>query len=157
MVPNQYQLASEQFSEFLTDVRDTAGLTSTHQAYTMTQGVLQAFRRRLDVKDALRFANLLPAVLRAIFIADWDVDEPRRPFADRATMTEEVLALRADHNVSPDSAIDDVATALRRHIDLRHLDRVLAQLPDGAVQFWQGHPPGRESRAPVPIKRLDAV
>jgi uncharacterized protein (DUF2267 family) len=152
MVPNQYQLASQQFSEFLTDVRDTAGLTSTHQAFTMTQGVLQTFRRRLDVKNALLFANVLPAVLRAIFVADWDLEEPTLPFVDRAAMTQEVLALRADHNVSPDTAIDDVATALRRHVDVAQLERVLARLPDGAVEFWRGHAPGSESRAPVPRK-----
>jgi uncharacterized protein (DUF2267 family) len=99
--------------------------------------VLQAFRRRLSVKEALLFAEELPPVLRAIFVSDWDVDEPRRPFEDRATMTKEVQALRGDHNVSPDTAIHDVALALRRNMNEEALDRVLAKLPPGAAEFWR--------------------
>ena len=66
----------------------------------MVQGVLYAFRARLDLKEAVRFAGELPAVLRAIFVADWDTDEPVRPFVDRDTLTAEVRALRVDHNFS---------------------------------------------------------
>ena len=99
--------------------------------------MFQAFRRRLDVKEAIRFANVLPPVLRALFIADWDLDEPRRPFEDRATMTREVQTLRPDHNFAPDSSIASVAAALRRNIDQVELDRVLASLPPGAQAFWQ--------------------
>jgi uncharacterized protein (DUF2267 family) len=56
-VPAEYSRAADHFYEFLVDVRDTAELGSTHQAYTMVQGVLQAFRRRLDIKDAILFAR----------------------------------------------------------------------------------------------------
>jgi uncharacterized protein (DUF2267 family) len=136
-VPSQYQRATDHFYEFLVDARDTANLESTHQAYTMVQGVLQAFRRRLDLKDAILFAGVLPPVLRAIFVADWDTDEPRRPFEDRGVMTGEVKALRADHNFAPETSIRDVAGALRRHIDESALDHVLAKLPEGAIEFWQ--------------------
>lgn len=136
-VPVEYKRASMTFEQFMLDARDISGLTTTHQTYTMVQGVFQAFRRRLDVKEAIRFANVLPPVLRALFVADWDLDEPRRPFADRATMTREVQALRADHNFAPDSSIGSVATALRRNIDEVELDRVLATLPPGARDFWK--------------------
>jgi len=125
------------FEQFMLDARDISGLGTTHQTYTMVQGVFQAFRRRLDVKEAIRFANVLPPVLRALFIADWNLDEPRRPFEDRATMTREVQTLRPDHNFAPDSSIGDVAAALRRNIDQVELDRVLASLPPGALAFWQ--------------------
>ena len=136
-IPAEYQRATEHFYKFLLDVRETSGLGSTHQAYTMAQGVLQAFRRRLDVKDAVLFAGVLPAVLRAVFVADWDIDEPRRPFEDRAVMTKEVQALRAEHNFAPETAIRDVASALRRNVDEAAFDRVLTRLPDGAMRFWQ--------------------
>ena len=76
----------------------------------MVQGVLQVCRRRLDIKDAAFFANVLPPVLRAIFVADWDTDEPWRPFEDRAVMTKEVQALRADHNFAPEENFGDVVT-----------------------------------------------
>lgn len=136
-VPPEYQRATDDFYAFLLDARDTAGLVTTHQTYTMVQGVLQAFRRRLEISDAIRFADVLPPVLRAIFVADWDPEEPKRPFDDLVTMTKEVQALRAEHNFAPDSAIPDVASALRRHVDVRKFDRVLARLPDGAAKFWQ--------------------
>lgn len=137
-VPFEFKRASMAFEQFMLDARDISGLATTHQTYTMVQGVFQAFRRRLDTKQAIRFANVLPPVLRALFIADWDLDEPRRPFADRATMTREVQALRPDHNFAPDSSIGSVATALRRNIDQVALDRILATLPPGARDFWKG-------------------
>ncbi len=136
-MPMEYRQASLDFERFLLDARDVAGLQSTNQAYTMVQAVLQTFRRRLDIEDAILFADILPPVIRAIFIAEWDLEEPRLPFSGRIAMTREVQALRPDHNISPDSAIADVAGALRRNIDEAKLDRVLARLPAGAADFWR--------------------
>ena len=134
--PSEYQRATDHFADFLSDVRDESGFTSTHQAYTTAQGVLQVFRRRLGLADAIRFAGVLPACVRALFVADWDPAEPRRAFGDRRKMTEEVLALRSDHNFSNESSIRDVAVALRRHVDAAQFDALLATLPAGAVDFW---------------------
>ena len=136
-VPSEYQRASLDFDKFMVDARDIAGLATTNMAWNMVVGVLHTFRRRLDVRDAARFANVLPPVLRAIFVANWNTDEPRLPFGDWVAMTKEVQALRAAHNFAPDTAIHDVATALRRNINEEDLDRVLAELPEGAVAFWR--------------------
>ncbi len=136
-VPSEYARASDRFYSLLVEARDAAGLGSTHQAYTMLQGVLQVFRRRLDVADAIRFAAVLPPLVRALFVADWDVDEPKRKFGDRAGMTEEVRSLRAAHNFAPDTAIGDVARTLRRYVDEETFDRLLAGLPEGAAAFWE--------------------
>jgi uncharacterized protein (DUF2267 family) len=136
-VPPEYQRARDDFYNFLLDARDTAGLGTTNQAYTMVQGVFQTFRRRLALKDAIRFAGVLPVVLRALFVADWNPEEPRCPFEDRALMTQEVRALRADHNFAPETAIQNVACALRRHVDEAAFDRVLESLPSGASEFWR--------------------
>jgi uncharacterized protein (DUF2267 family) len=136
-VPAEYQRATDEFYKLLTDARDSAGLTTTNQAYTMVQGVFQAFRRRLEVIDAIRFLSVLPVGARALFVADWDVNEPKRRFEDRAVMTKEVQALRAEHNYAPETAIRDVATALRRNLDEAAFDRVLATLTPGAAEFWQ--------------------
>jgi uncharacterized protein (DUF2267 family) len=135
-IPMEIQHASEDFERFLADARDISGLTTRNQTYTMVQGVLHVFRRRLDVREALLFANALPPVLRAIFVAEWNIDEPRRPFSDRASMTREVQSLRKNHNFAPDTAIRDVATALRRNMDGAVLDRVLAALSERASDFW---------------------
>lgn len=136
-VPTEYQQANIAFYNFLTDVRDQTNFDSTHPAYTIAQGVFQAFRRRLEIKDAIRFANALPVGLRALFVADWDPDETKRPFEDRATMTREVQSLRPLHNYAPDDAILIVAKALRHNVDREAFARVLATLPEGAIEFWK--------------------
>ncbi|OCP01119.1 MULTISPECIES: DUF2267 domain-containing protein [unclassified Ensifer] len=136
-MPMEYRQASVDFDRFILDACELAGLQTTNQAYTMVQAVLRTFRRRLDIEDAILFADVLPPVVRAIFVAEWDVEEPRSPFSGRVAMTREVQSLRPDHNISPDSAIADVAAALRRNIDEAKLDRVLARLPPGAADFWR--------------------
>ncbi|MFG1401117.1 DUF2267 domain-containing protein [Xanthobacter sediminis] len=135
-IPMDLQHASEDFERFLGDARDTAGLATRNQAYTMVEGVLRAFRRRLPLEDAIRFASVLPPVVRAIFVADWDPAEPRRPFADVAVMTGEAQGLRRHHNFAPSSAIRDVAASLRRHVDEEAFDRMLGTLPEDAAGFW---------------------
>jgi len=71
MVPTEFERASSDFLGFSVAARDFAALASTHQAYTMTQGVLQTFRRRLSFEEAMAFANVLPLLLRALFVTDW--------------------------------------------------------------------------------------
>ena len=136
-IPVEYQRATDHFHQFLSDARDAAGLETINQAYTMTQGVLQAFRRRLEIGEAIRFSNVLPAGMRALFVADWNLDEPKHPFEDRAVMTKEVQSLRPLHNYAPDSCIRDVARALRLNVDETALDQALESLPEGARRFWQ--------------------
>jgi uncharacterized protein (DUF2267 family) len=102
-----------------------------------SKGYFRPFRGRLDLKDAIRFAGVLPAALRALFVADWNTEEPRRAFEDRAVMTQEIRALRAYHNFAPEMAIQDVARALRRHVDKAAFECVLESLPSGASEFWR--------------------
>ena len=52
-------------------------------------------------------------------------------------MTQEIKSLRPDHNFSTETAIRDVARALRRHVDENAFDRLLAKLPEGATEFWK--------------------
>lgn len=135
-VPSAYQRASLDFEAFLVDARECAGLVTTNQAYTMVEGVFRTFRRRLTVAEGLAFADVLPPVLRALFVEGWDTSAPAQPFASREAMTAEVQALRAAHNFSPANAIACVAAALRRHVPHERLEQVLAQLPAGARPFW---------------------
>lgn len=135
-MPMEYRQASADFDAFMVELRDEAGLATTNQTYTLLQAVLQVFRRRLSLSEAVAFAGVLPPVLRAIFVSDWNVDDPLQPFASRAEMTTEVLELRPDHNFSTDTAIADVATVLRRHVDAAAFERALAGLPSGARDFW---------------------
>ncbi len=136
-IPMEIQRASVDFEKFLTRARDEAGLPTRNPAYTMVEGVLHTFRCRLDISEAIRFAGILPPIPRAIFIADWDLSEPKRPFESREVMTREVQSLRKNHNLSPDTAIRDVALALRAHIDEKALDLFLATLSSPARNYWQ--------------------
>ena len=136
-MPQDYQRAGEAFEAFLRDAMDELGHATRNQTYTTVQGVLLTFRRRLTVQDGLRFANALPPLLRAMFVADWTVEEPVA-FGPREAMAREVQDLRRDHNFAPRSAIADVARALRRHVDATRFDAALRTLPDGAVAFWSG-------------------
>ncbi|PVB59933.1 DUF2267 domain-containing protein [Labrenzia sp. 011] len=141
-MPQTYFHASLDFDAFLLDVRDICMLQSHHQAYHTLRAVLHTFRSHLTVQQALEFSNVLPAVTRAIFVEDWAEDlqpgELPPPFPDRAALSRQVQSLRRDHNTAPDTAIEDVATALRRSsIDERQLDRILAKMPESAADFWK--------------------
>lgn len=135
-VPMEYRLASQDFDRFLGEVAQETGLATRNQSYTTTQAVLQAFRRRLDLAQAIAFAQVLPAMLRALFVMDWDAREARSESWDRDLMTAEVKQLRIDHNFSPDSAIENVAHVLRGHVDAAAFARCLATLPPEARAFW---------------------
>ena len=137
-MPLEYQRATDDFRKFLSDAQEIAFLGSPHQTYTMVQGVFQAFRKRLSIKDCVLFANALPVVLRALFIDDWDIDEPKLPFEDIETMTKDAQSLRAPHNFAPDTAIKDVARALRKNLDNTKFDEALSKLPVEAQKFWAG-------------------
>lgn len=134
--PQEYQRATDHFYDFLVDLRDEIGFTTTNPAYTTTQSVFLTFRRRVSLADGIRFAAVLPAGLRALFVADWDPDEPRLAFEDRETMTKEVRDLRRNHNYSPDTAIRDVARVVRRHVDAEAFSRMLSRLSPAAAEYW---------------------
>jgi uncharacterized protein (DUF2267 family) len=136
-MPQTYFQASRDFDAFIADVRDTCMLQTHHQAYHTLRAVLHVFRSHLTTEQALRFADILPAVIRAIFVEDWTPSEPPPPFPDRATLIREVKSIRKDHNLAPDSAIEDVAAALKRSsIDIRAFDRTLEEFPQGATDYW---------------------
>lgn len=136
MFPPEYQRATDEFYDYLRSLRDIALFPDSHPPYTVTQAVFQVFRRRLSLGDAIRFAQVLPVGLRALFVADWDPDEPMRPFGSREEMTRELLELRPEHNYSSETSIADVAAALRMHVDAAAFDAALATLPAAAAAFW---------------------
>jgi len=135
-LPATYRHASKDWRAFLDDACARMNDISDNSAYTAVDAVLQVFRRRLTVPQALAFADVLPAVLRAIFVARWDSEAAPIAFADRAEMVAEAQAVRRHHNLTPDDCIDAVAWALRRHVNQRDLDRVLAGIGPGAQAFW---------------------
>ena len=141
-MPPEYRFATRDYDAFIETLRDRLGTHSRNVAYTTAQAVLIVFRRRLTAAQGLAFAEALPAVLRSIFVSGWDISEPLAPFTGRTALTAEVLAVRQAHNFAPETAIADVAWALRRHVDARAFDRVLEELPDEARSYWAPPPEG---------------
>lgn len=135
-MPMEYFQASTDFDAFMSDLLDISLLKTRHQAYTMLQSVLQVFRRRLTLPQAIEFAGILPPVLRAIFVSDWDTSEPLKPFEPREQLMAEVRQLRHNHNLSTPTAIEDVTKAIRRHVDEARMTALLQRLPEGALAFW---------------------
>ena len=136
-MPWTYRHASKEFRAFLDDAKERMGLASDNMAYTAVDAVLQVFRRRLTPEQGIAFADLLPSVLRAVFVYRWDVARPPVPFGPRDALTREAQAVRPDHNLTPDNAIEATAWALRRSLRQSELDALLARFPEGAVAFWQ--------------------
>ncbi len=145
-LPTTYRHATKDWQAFLDDAKREMNLESDNMAYTAVQGVLLVFRRRLTPIQGLAFADQLPAVLRAIFVAEWDIT--RRPvlWAERAVLTAEVKALRPDHNLTPDNAIEATARALRGHVRQMDFVRMLMRLAPQARDFWKIEGPAPERR-----------
>ncbi len=135
-MPWTYRHASKEWRAFLDDVKDRMSLESDNMAYTAVDGVFQVFRRRLTAQQGLDFASVLPSVLRAIFLKDWDVTHPPLPFPDRSALTHEVKQVRAQHNLTPDNAIEATAWAIRRCTNAQDFERALRKLPPDAMAFW---------------------
>lgn len=135
-MPWTYRHASKEWRAFLDDVKERMSLESDNMAYTAIDAVFQVFRRRLKAHEGLEFASVLPSVLRAIFVHNWDVSKPCVSFSDRETLISEVKAVRVNHNLTPDNAIEATAWAVRRCTNGRDFERVLAKLPVEARDFW---------------------
>jgi uncharacterized protein (DUF2267 family) len=138
-LPFAYQNASLEFERFLADARNYADLATTNMAWNMVVGVLHTFRRRLTVKQVIKFSAVLPPVIRALFLDQWNPDQEVAGFGTEAQLLEEVRSVRPDHNFSPQDAILAVAKALRNRVDQVEFARALAELPPGAAQFWSTH------------------
>ena len=102
----------------------------------MVRAVLHVFRDHLTIEQALRLADILPAVLRAIFVEDWHPPQNPVPFPDQQQLIAEVRGNRRDHNLADERSIRDVAQALRRNIPLESLQCALKDLPAGARAYW---------------------
>jgi len=136
-MPWTYRHASREWRSFLDDAKERMSLTSDNMTYTAVDAVFQVFRKRLTPQQGMIFASVLPSVPRAIFVKDWDVSAAPLPFADRASLIAEVKQIRPHHNLTPDSAIEATAWAVRRHTNGREFATMLTKLPGEATVFWQ--------------------
>jgi uncharacterized protein (DUF2267 family) len=154
-VPAEYQRARNDFYAFLIELRNASDLWSTHVTYTMAQGVLQVFRRRIStIRDAITFANVLPVCLRALFVADWDTEEPRKNFGSFEEMNAEVKTLRPNHNFSVENAIQVMAQTLRGHVEVSaRIDEWISH----RLEDWLGLTINREKTSVVRLKQGESL
>ncbi len=138
--PYEYAVATQTWLDVLDAVKDETDLSTRNQAFTVMEGVLRAFRRRLEVQESLRFADELPVAVRALYVHDWDLSLERLPFRPPLELAPEVRSLRPEHNFAGPTSVPDVARALRRFVHPHRFHAVLATLPAGAVDFWLGAP-----------------
>ena len=134
-MPWTYRQATREWQVFLADACAAMDLTSDNAAFTAVEGVLHTFRRRLTPQQAIDFAQVLPAVPRALFVAHWQLADPVPP-GTRADWTAEAMALRPHHNLTPANCVEATALALGQSVLRGDLDRVLATLPAFAAEFW---------------------
>jgi uncharacterized protein (DUF2267 family) len=139
--PPEYQRASVDFERFMVTARDEAGLATTNMAWNMVEGVLHMFRRRLSTNDALRFADQLPPVVRALFLLHWMPSDQVEPVGAHAELLDEVRSLRPEHNFSPDNAIESVGTALRSVVTSDGFERAMDVLPPELRRLWENPAP----------------
>lgn len=133
--PFAYQNPTLEFERFLVAARDHAGLATTNMAWNMVVGVLHTLRRRLNVVQTVALAQVMPPVVRALFIEGWDPEAPPLPFGEAPVWLAEVRSVRPDHNFSPDNAVAAVTRALRGCVEADALAAVLPRLPPGARGF----------------------
>ena len=134
--PFEYQNPTLQFEQFLVSARDHAGLPTTNMAWNMVVGVLHAFRSRLSLADGIRFARVLPPMVRALFVEDWDPNQPQKDFGDSSEWLADVRSVRHEHNFSPDNAVVAVARALREQVHPPIWERIMESMPEGARSYW---------------------
>lgn len=134
-MPWTYRHSAKEWRAFLDDIKERMDLVSDNSAYTAVDAVFRVFRRRLTAQQGLDFASVLPSILRAIFVAEWKIETPL-PFASRSELTAEAKAVRPNHNMTPDNAIEAVAWAVRRCTNRIDFEAALSRLPQETAEFW---------------------
>lgn len=135
-MPWTYRQATREWQAFLAEAKAAMNLDSDNATFTAVEGVLRTYRRRLTPQQSIDFAQVLPSVLRALFVADWQLDEGPLPSGSRKDWTAEAMALRPHHNLTPTSCVAATAVALRKSVQREDLERALATLPAFASDFW---------------------
>lgn len=100
-------------------------------------GVFDTFQRRLNAEQALAFARALPPLLRSAFVQDWHLSDRSLPFECRESLDREVMAYHRDHQFAEPGCIAATAETLWKHVDRQRVKAALAQMPEGATDFWR--------------------
>lgn len=136
-MPMEYQHASADFEQVLHKVCLACNFSTRNQAYTLVQAVLVVFRRRLNLDQGIAFAQVLPPILRALFIDGWQTLERPIPFDGPDALGAEVLAFRGAHNFSPENGPAVAVAIIRNCIGTEVLDHFLTGMDENCRLFWR--------------------
>ncbi len=135
--PWTYRHASREYSSILETFKSETDLVSDNMAYTAIEAVLHSYRARLKPNEVMVFADILPCVLRAIFIYGWKPLESPLPFPEESEWYAELKEHRPNHNLTPQNAKDALAIAFWQHINHRQFELALEKLSKPAADFWR--------------------
>lgn len=136
-MPYTYRHSSEEWRGFLKRVRARTLIESDNVIYTALQGLFRAFRARTEPHLVLEFGDTLPAVMRAILVADWKLDAPCQPWVTPPEIEQEVRAFRQAHNFAPVGILDDLIPEVRAEMNGKAFERVMARMPSEAQRLWR--------------------
>lgn len=134
-MPWTYRHGQKEWRGFRDDIREVMGEASDNVAYTAAEGVFRAFRARLTSEQVVAFAQVLPAMPRALFVQGWDMADPV-PWAEADTYVAEARAFRGDHNFANEDVLKAVSFALHRVVGPDDLRRALDRIGPEALAFW---------------------
>lgn len=134
-IPQDVLYGSEQFRDWLLDLKERALLVDTIQAYAMLRAVLLEVRDRSTTDAALRLADALPPLVRGIMLEGW---HPEAPGGLVLAFTDAVKARLATHGTEPDRGlVDDVLRVLARRIFPQCRSAWTEHLPAELQGPWQ--------------------
>ena len=136
-MPFTYRHATDEWRRFLKNMRERTLIDSDNVIYTALEGLFVSFRQRVPPQQVLRFADELPAMMRAILLSHWDIEAPLKPWIPPEEIEREILTFRRDHNFANAGILDDLIWGIRREIRQIDFDRVLAGMDPQAQILWQ--------------------
>lgn len=136
-MPYTYRHSSEEWRGFLRRMRERTLIESDNVIYTALQGLFRAFRARTEPHLVLAFGDELPSVMRAILVANWDLDAPRQPWVTPEEIEREVRAFRQAHNIAPVGILGDLIPEVRAEMHGKAFERVIARLPIEGQRLWR--------------------
>lgn len=136
-LPLEITHACRFYEAYADDLVARAMLQTHNQAYAMTRAVLHRTRDHLTLAQGIRFAQGLPVVLRAIMIADWDVDAAPSVHSGRSAFRADVIHRLSPHHVPPDTIVEDVIQTVAAHADSFAFNQALLALPEEIASLWR--------------------
>jgi uncharacterized protein (DUF2267 family) len=136
-MPDDVRYASQQFDEWLADLKARTLLATSNQCYSSLRAVLHEVRNHLPADVATAFGTELPPLVRGIYYEGWRPSEPPRPLASLADLTQDVMTSLSPHVIPPDTILTDVLAVLAIRLDPVRVGPVVGRFPPLLAALWK--------------------